>query len=86
MSGTGPSNCRPEHIQDLLSVRKRALKRRLFKSLERIIELALDGVFPPVCRWILSTCATFLEKPNTDTPRPIRAGGWMRKVVAKVLL
>ena len=86
MSGTGPSNCRPEHIQDLLSVRKRALKRRLFKLLERIIEGALDGALPPAARWILNTGVTFLEKPAVDTPRPIRAGEWVRKVVAKVLL
>ena len=86
MSGTGPSNCRPEHIQDLLSVRKCALKRRLFKLLERVIDRALDGTLPPAARWILDTTVTFLEKPAVDTPRPIRAGEWVRKVVAKVLL
>jgi len=86
MSGTGPSSCRPEHIQDLLSVRKRALKRRLFRLLERAVENALDGTLPQACRWILDTSATFLDKQGTDTPRPIRAGEWLRKAIAKVLL
>ena len=86
MSGTDPSNFRPEHIQDLLSVRKRALRRRLFKLLEKAIGRALSGTLPSIARWILDTGVTFLEKPSVDTPRPIRAGEWMRKVVAKVLL
>ena len=86
MAGTGPSNCRHEHIKELLSVRKHALRRRLFKLLERAIERALEGTLPDAARWILDTSVVFLEKEGRDTARPIRPGEWLRKVIDKVLL
>ena len=83
MTAPGPSGCRPEIIKEMLAVRKRSVANRLFRLLGRFIDVALAGNLPPVARWILGSNVTFLEKPDTDTPRPIRAGEWLRKVVGK---
>ena len=86
MSGPGPSGTRPEHVKDMLGTSKRALRTRLLKLLDKAIEMGIAGTLPNSCRWILGTAATFLTKPGKDTPRPIRCGEWLRKVIAKVLL
>ena len=86
MSGTGPSNCRPEHMNEMLGTRKNALKRRLFRLLEEAVEKGLKGELPDTLRWILGSSATFLEKLGHETSRPIRCGEWLRKVIAKVFL
>ena len=86
MTAPGPSGCRPEHIQELLSVRKRSVANRLLRQLSKAIHLASEGRLPSTARWILRTSATFLEKPGKETPRPIRAGKWFRHAVAKALL
>ena len=86
MTGTGPSNCRPEHVKEMMATRKRALRRRLLTLLEKGIEMGLDGDLPNSMRWILGSAATFLDKPGREAPRPIRCGEWFRKAISKVLL
>ena len=75
MTGTGPSNFRAEHIiKEMLSVKNRTLKRRLFRLLGEVVERGLKGDLPDPLRWILGSTATFLDKPGKPTPRPIRCG------------
>ncbi len=83
LTAPGPSGCRPEHLKEMLGVRKRSVANRLLRLLARFAEQALAGSLPPVARWILGSNVTFLEKPETDTPRPIRSGEWLRKLAGK---
>ena len=83
LASPGPSNCRDEHIRDLLSVKKRSVSGRLLRLLGRFIDVALAGNLPSAARWILGSSVTFLEKKDSDTPRPIRVCEWLRKIVGK---
>ena len=86
MTAPGPSLTRPEHIQEMLSVRRRCVANRLLRAIGRAVEMGLGGVLPDAARWILGSGVTFLEKPGKDEPRPIRAGEWLRKVIGKTLI
>ena len=78
MTAPGPSLTRPEHISDMLSVRLKCVSNRLLRNIGQAVNRALDGTLPKAARWILGSGITFLEKPGKDTPRPIRAGEWLR--------
>jgi hypothetical protein len=86
MTAPGPSLTRPEHIQDMLGVRRRCVANRFLRAIGRAVDLGLRGELPEAARWILGSGVTFLEKPGKDAPRPIRAGEWLRKVISKSLL
>ena len=71
---------------EMLAVRKRCVATRLRKAISVLITMGQMGVLPQTARWILGSSLIFLEKPGKDTPRPIRCGEWMRKVIAKSLI
>ena len=50
------------------------------------MDRGLDGMLPETAKWILLTQLTFLSKPASDTPRPIRCGDHLRRMVGKRLL
>ena len=80
LSAAGAFGARPEHTKELLMVRKRSVSNRYLRLLERYVETALAGNLPPKCRWILSSNLSFLDKPGSMIPRPIRAGEHLRRV------
>ena len=86
MTAPGPSLTRPEHVQDMLNIRKRCVANRFLRATGHAVDLALSGSLPDAARWILGLGVTFLEKPGNEAPRPIRAGEWIRKVIGKTLL
>ena len=72
--------------KDFLAVRRKCVANRYFRLLNRFIDEAIAGSLPEACRWILVSQATFLTKPGTDVPRPIRAGEFLRRLVGKQIL
>ena len=62
------------------------MANRYFRLLNRFIDEAIAGSLPETCRWILASQATFLSKPGSDVPRPIRAGEFLRRLVGKQIL
>jgi hypothetical protein len=54
--------------------------------LEKLLDKAIAGTLPDAAKWILNTQLTFLEKPGTDTPRPIRVGDHLRRMIGKRVL
>ena len=86
MSGPGPSGCRPEHVVEMLTAKKRCVANRLRRAIAQVIERGKLGTLPQAMRWILGSGVTFLDKNGRETPRPIRSGEWFRKTVAKSLL
>ena len=49
LSAAGPSGARPEHLRDLLSVRSRAARARLFKAVGAFIKKGSNGQLPECC-------------------------------------
>ena len=86
MSAAGPSGSRPEHVRDALNIRRRCVANRYLRLLGTFLEKAMAGSLPSTARWILGSQATFLDKPNSDVPRPIRAGEYLRRLVGKHIL
>eukprot|EP00973_Karenia_brevis_P077950 10829442-Karenia_brevis.AAC.1 len=70
----------------MMTVRKRAVARRLRRLLGQVIRRGASGTLPRECRWILGSTLVFLEKPGKSAPRPIRSGEYFRKIVAKALI
>ena len=86
LTAAGPTGARPEHLRESLQCRKRAQATRLLKALARLVDLGKAGNLPDSCRWILDSKLVFLRKPGTDTPRPIRVGELLRRIIAKRLV
>ena len=86
LAAAGPSGSRNEHIRECLAIRKRLVANRLLRLLGELIRRGLDGSLPDTARWILGSNVTFLEKPGMETPRPIRACEWLRKIIGKSLM
>ena len=82
LAGAGPSGLRAEHMNEMLRCPRRAVARRLRRPLGLAIQRGSEGMLPPTFRWMLGSSVTFLSKPGKDDPRPIRAGEWLRKVIA----
>ena len=78
LTGPGPSDMRPEHAREMLSVRRRPLVGRAWRALSRFQELARLGQLSQSARWVLRTRLVFLENPDSPTPRPIRIGEFLR--------
>ena len=83
MSGPGPSGARPEHLREMLSVRRRAVVNRLLRKISELVERASSGALPDSARWLLDSRLVFLRKPGKEEPRPIRIGELWRRLVAK---
>ncbi len=82
-SAPGPSGRRPEHLQAMLTCRRRRSLNRLLRALHSMEKLALEGNLPDCWQWILGTRLVFIGKKNSTKPRPIRVGELWRRVIAK---
>ena len=52
----------------------------------KLVEMGLAGLLPECARWMLGSQLIFLDKKDSDVPRPIRAGEYLRKLIGKSLL
>ena len=86
LSGAGPSGMRPEHLNEALLTRRRAVCSRLLRAVAALVKAGRAGQLPEATRWILQSRVVFLRKPGTATPRPIRVGEFWRRVIAKRLV
>ena len=77
---------RPEHLNEALLVRRRAVASRLLRAVAGLVREGAAGGLPASARWIFRSRAAFLRKHGTDVPRPIRAGELWRRVIAKRLM
>ena len=86
MSAPGPSCARYEHLRSFLRIKRKCVVDRLLRVLETFLGRALGGDLRCRAHWVLHSQLTFLCKPGSDTPRPIRAGDHLRRLVGKHLL
>ena len=86
MSAAGPSGARHEHLRSFLRIKRKWVVNRLLRVLETFLGRALGGDLPGGAHWVLHSQLTFLCKPGSDTPRPIRVGDHLRRLVGKRLL
>ena len=77
---------RPEHLNEALLTRRRAVCSRLPRAVAALVKAGRAGQLPEATRWILQSRVVFLRKPGTATPRPIRVGEFRRRVIAKRLV
>ena len=83
LSGAGPSGCRPEHLREALTAKRRSVTNRLLRAIAELSRLGRAGELPASTRWLLDSKVVFLPKPGSDTPRPIRVGEVWRRLIAK---
>ena len=87
MSAAGPSGARHEHLRSFLRIKRKCVVNRLLRVLETFLGRALGGGdLPGGAHWILHSQLTFLCKPGSDTPRLIRVGDHLRRLIGKRLL
>jgi hypothetical protein len=80
LTAPGPSGTRPEHAKELLSCRSRRAGNRLCRAMLETQRKIREGDLIPSAAWLKRI---FLRKPNSDTPRPIRMGEFLRGATAK---
>ena len=86
MSAPGPSGAPHEHLRSFLLIKRKCVVNRLLGVLETSLGRALGGDLAGGAHWVLHSQHTFLCKPGSDTPRPIRVGDHLRRLVGKHLL
>ena len=86
MSSAGPSGARHEHLRIFLRIKRKCVVNRLLRVLEILMETFLGGDLLGGAHWILHSQFTFLHKPGSDTPRPVRVGDHLRRLIGKRLL
>ena len=86
MSAAGPTGARPEHLRELLAVRRRRTANSLLASIRDFVATAVDEDLPDAARWILDSRLVYLRKKSGNAPRPIRVGELWRRVIAKRVL
>ena len=60
-----------------------AVTTRLLRAEAKFVQTARRGALPPQAHWITDSRLVFLRKVGSETPRPIRVGEMLRRVVAK---
>ena len=86
LTAPGPTGTRPEHCAECLGIRQKPLARRLARAMRLVQQQIEDGTLCEHARWILRTRLVFLRKPDSDTPRPIRIGEFLRTSTAKRMI
>ncbi len=61
MTALGPSGTRPEHANEALGIRQKAIARRLAHAMLKVQNLASEGRLPEEARWLTKTRLAFLE-------------------------
>jgi hypothetical protein len=54
----------------MMGTSKRALRSRLLRLIDSVIEKGIAGTLPEACRWILGSSAVFLSKPGKSLHDP----------------
>ena len=83
LTSPGPTGTRPEHAQELLHCRTRRVANRLGRAMLGTQNKIAAGNLIPEATWIKRTRLIFLQKPGSDTPRPVRMGEFLRGCMAK---
>ena len=73
LKAPGPSGLRPEHIAELLGVRRRRLANKLLRALGRLLDAIAGGRLCEEARWITRSRSIFIEK-RRHLARPSRQG------------
>ena len=71
MSAAGPSGARPEHVKEMLAIRRRSIANGLYKAISALRKAGEKGSLPECARWILGSRLVFLKKKAGPKPRPI---------------
>ena len=82
LTAPGPTGTRPEHIKEMLGVRKRTLANSLLKALDRVHRAIAAKTLAPEMRWLTRTKLCWQRK-KTGKPRPIKMGEFLRSSYAK---
>ena len=87
LKAPGPTGLRPEHIAELLAVRRRRTARRLRRTLGLLLDAIASGSVVEEGRWLTYSRLIYLQKKRgeliLDTPRPIKVGEVLRSAAAK---
>jgi hypothetical protein len=72
LKAPSPSGARPEHLAELLGVRRRRTGNKLAKALDKLLERIEAGSLPEEARWLCRSRTIFLEKKTGKAPRDRR--------------
>ena len=62
LKAPGPSGARPEHLAELLGVKRRRTGNRLSRALQTVLWRIESGEMPEEARWITRSRTIFLKK------------------------
>ena len=85
LKAPGPSGMRPEHLAELLSVRRRTANKAI-DALGRLLDTIMAGGLPEEARWITYSRTIFIRKKAGKAPRPLKIGEVLRGAAAKKIL
>merc|ERR1711954_200643 len=85
LKAPGPSGLRPEHLSELMSVRRREANK-FMNALGLIVDGIREGSLLEEARWITFSRTIFIGTKGGKKPRPIKVGELLRAVAARGIL
>ena len=82
LKSPGPSGLRPEHLGEMLSVRRR-ISNKLVDALALFTKVAQRGGLAQQARWITYSKTVMIGKKAGKTPRPIKVSELLRSIAAR---
>ena len=86
LKAPGPSGTRPEHISELIGIRRKRTANKLLRSLGALLDQIEQGSLSENSRWITRSRSIFVGKKAGKDPRPLKIGEVLRATAAKRLL
>ena len=85
LKAPGPSGMRPEHLSELMAVRRR-VANKVMQGLGALMKRTRQGELCEEARWVTFSRTIFISKKGGKAPRPIKVGELIRSVAARATL
>lgn len=86
LCGPGPSGTRPEHLAEIIGVKRRRIAARATRALAQVIDAIEAGRLCEEARWVTRSRSIYLTKKVGNEPRPIKCIEVLRSANAKRLM
>ena len=83
LKGPGPSGTCPEHISEILGVKRRNIASKALRAFGKLMDVMERGDLTEQARLITFSRTIFLRKKAGPEPRPVKIGEFLRTAVAK---